>query len=112
MRDDLDSDLLKLFVEKNLELPEEPFRAELRLRIEKARTGYGRIYWLLTAFALAACVAVTNLVIDGVALLCGELAGVLQITGEFLVTPAGWAVVAAAALLSLAFQRRVLSLLT
>jgi hypothetical protein len=108
MRDDLDGDLLQLFEEKNPELPEEPFRAGLRRRIEKARTARNRAYWLSIALVLAACAALANFIIDGVTLLCGELTSVLQIAGEFLTTPAGLTVVAAAALLSLVFQRRVL----
>jgi len=111
MRDDLDNDLLQLFEEKSPELPEEPFRAELRLRIEKARAGYGRIYWLLTVLALAVCAAVSGFIIDGVTLFCGELNRVLQSSGELLTSPIGWAVVASAALLSLLFRRRFLSML-
>jgi len=111
MRDDLDNDLLQLFEEKNLELPEEPFRAELRLRIETARIGYRRIYWLLSALTLAACVAVSNFVINGASLFSMELNRVLQSSGELLAAPAGLAVVAAVALLSLVFSRRVLSTL-
>jgi len=119
MRDDLDKDLLQMFEEKNLELPEEPFRAELRLRIEKARIGYDRVYWILTALALAACAAAANFVIGGVSLFLGELNRVLQnadkllaapIGFEFLAVPAGFVVVAAAALISLLFRRRVLSM--
>ena len=114
MRDGLDGDLLQLFEEKNSELPEEPFRAELRLRIEKTRIGYGRIYWIFTAIALAVCAAVSDLVIDGVTLFCGELNRVLQIAGELFVVPVGGAglaipagliFVTAAALLSLLYSR-------
>ena len=111
MRDDLDSDLLRLFEEKNVELPEDPFRAELRQRIEKARIGQGRIYWLFTALALAACAAATNFVIDGVTLFCLELSRVLQTAGAFLAAPAGLTVVSAVVLLSLLFNRYVLSLI-
>jgi hypothetical protein len=132
MRDDIDGDLLQMFEKKNLELPEEPFRAELRRRIEKARIGCSRMYWLLTTLALAACAALAPFVIDGVTFVCmesinffirfnltyggsvsslfGELARVLQITGAFIATPAGWVVAAAAALLSMAFTRRVFSI--
>jgi hypothetical protein len=132
MIDNPDSDLLKLFEEKNLELPEEPFRAELRRRIEKARAGYGRMYWFLTALALAVCAASATFVIDGITFACmesirfiirfniaydsglssvfSELSRVTQIILGFLATPTGWAVAAGAALLPLAFQRRVLSI--
>ena len=110
MRDDLDKDLQGLFEEENPELPAEPFQAELRRRIEKARTARSLAYWLLITLALAACAALTNFVIGGVALFCGELARVLQIAGEFLATPAGWAAAAAAALIPLVFQRRVLAI--
>ena len=110
MRDELDGDLLQLFEEKNLELPDEPFRAELRLRIEKSRIGYSRIYWILTALVLAVCAVLTPLVINRVSLLCVELAGGLQYVAKFLATPAGWAVLAAATLLPFAFSRRVLYL--
>jgi len=130
MREELDNDLLKLFEEEKPELPEEPFRAELRLRIEKARVGYSRMYWLLTALALTACAAVTSFIVDGVMLFCGEMSRVLQSTGEFLVIPAGWeflitlagwefftipagwVVVTAVTLLSLLFSRRALSMIT
>jgi len=112
MHDDLDNDLQRLFEDKNLELPAEPFQSELRLRIEKARTARSRVYWFLIALALAACAALTNFVIGGVALFCGELIRILRIAEEFLVTPAGWATVAAAALLSQAFKRRTLSMFT
>jgi len=101
MNDNLDNDLLQLFNDNNPELPEEPFSAELRLRIEKARSGQRRMYWILSALVLAACAAVSNFVIGGVALLCGELIRILQSTGELLVNPAGLAVASAVALLSL-----------
>jgi len=109
MRDDLDNDLQRLFEEENLELPAEHFQAELRRRIEKARIVRSRVYWLLITLMLAACAALSTFIIDGVTLFCGELTRVLQIAGEFLATPAGWAAVAATALLSSLFSRRVLS---
>ena len=110
MRDELDNDLQRLFEENSPELPEEPFRAEMLRRIEKTRTGYNRVYWLLTTLILAVCATLANFVIDGVMLLCDELTRVLQIGGELLTTPAGLAVASAVALLSLALRRRVLSM--
>ena len=112
MYDDVDNDLLQLFEENNLELPANPFGAELRRRIEKERAGYSRIYWLLTALALIACIVATNFVIDGVTLLCGELTRVLQSAGEILLTPVGWSIAGVVALLSPALHRRVLSILS
>ena len=103
MNDNLDNDLLQLFNENSPELPEEPFRAELRLRIEKARSGQSRMYWILTALVLAACAAVSNFVIGGVTLLCGELTRILQSGVELFVNPAGLAVVSAVALISLSW---------
>jgi len=103
MNDNLDNDLLQLFNENNPELPEEPFRAELRLRIEKARACQSRIYWILTALVLIACAAVSNFVIGGVTLLCGQLPRVLQSGVELFVNPAGLAVASVVALLSLSW---------
>jgi hypothetical protein len=111
MGGNLDSDLLKLFEEKNTELPEEQFRAELRLRIEKAQTGYSRAYRLLAVLLLAACAALTSFITDSVTVFCMELTHILQYTGRFLATPAGWAVIAAAALISMTFSRRALSMI-
>jgi len=110
MRDNLDNDLLQLFEEKNLELPDYPFCAEFRRRINKTRTGYNRMYWLLTALALAVCISLTSLVIDGVTLFCEELVRVLQSTVVIFTTPVGCSVAAAVALLSPVFYRRVLSM--
>ena len=101
MNDNLDNDLLQLFSDNNPELPEEPFRAELRLRVKKARNSQSRMYWILTALVLAGCAAVSNFVIDGVTLLCGELPRVLQSVGELLAKPASLAVASAVALISL-----------
>jgi len=113
MREDMDNELLQLFEEENKELSEEPFLAELRMRIKKARGGYVRIYWLATALLLAACAAVSNFVIYGVTLFCDELSRVLQSAGALLITPVGvesftipasWVVVTAVALFSMLFR--------
>ena len=101
MNDNIDSDLLQLFEEINLELPEVPFCAELRQRIKKARAGQSRMYWIFTALVLVASAVVSNFVSDGVSLLCGELTHVLRSGVELLITPAGLAVASVVALISL-----------
>ena len=110
MRDDLDNDLLQLFEEKNLELPDYPFRAEFRRRIDKTRIGHSRMYWLLTALALAVCISLTSLVIDVVTLFCGELTRVLQSAVVIFTNPVGLSITAVVVLLSPVFYRRVISM--
>ena len=104
MQNDGDKDLAQLFQEELPELPEEPFVGELLRRVEKARSRYHRIRWLLTALVLAVCAVATPYVVGMVVLFCDWLTRVMEISVEFFITPVGCGVMIACVLLAQLFR--------